>query len=139
MNSIEITGCVHLSHNSSLYSALSHHYYQEYIILLLPLDILVAYQWVFVYTCEYIWVSWPQRYTINWNEVNSSINTINVHYFFVFSFRVEAVDPFSSEIMQQLEKSQNEVAALKKQIMQKDQQLLEKDKTVRLIIRLTKK
>ena len=57
----------------------------------------------------------------------------------MFSFRVEAVDPFSSEIMQQLEKSQNEVAALKKQIMQKDQQLLEKDKTVRLIIRLTKK
>ena len=56
----------------------------------------------------------------------------------MFSFRVEAVDPFSSEIMQQLEKSQNEVAALKKQIMQKDQQLLEKDKTVRLIIRLTK-
>lgn len=48
----------------------------------------------------------------------------------MFSFRVEAVDPFSSEIMQQLEKSQNEVAALKKQIMQKDQQLLEKDKTV---------
>ena len=74
-------------------------------------------------------MSWP----------HSSINTINVHYFFVFSFRVEAVDPFSSEIMQQLEKSQNEVAALKKQIMQKDQQLLEKDKTVRLIIRLTKK
>uniref|UniRef100_A0A1X7SIW0 Uncharacterized protein n=1 Tax=Amphimedon queenslandica TaxID=400682 RepID=A0A1X7SIW0_AMPQE len=40
--------------------------------------------------------------------------------------RVEIFDPFNNEIMQQLEKAQNGIAALQKQIKLKDQQLLEK-------------
>ena len=58
-----------------------------------------------------------------WNNAPSGRNNI-------FDDRVEAVDPFSNEIMQQLEKAHNEIAALQKQIKLKDQQLLEKDKQV---------